>query len=276
MKYYIDTEYLQGPQKKRMFGINCGQTKPLVDLISIGIVGEDNREYYAISKEFNLEEAWNRFEVVNYTTKKLHKRVKGKIDTYKEYWIRENVLRPIWEELSFRYIEDRRFPDDNSLFTCKSLKNLLDKYGKTNKQIAKEIKEFVGTEETIGNWEQVKDRMNTQFYAYYGAFDYVAFSQIFGGFEGYPKSFPQYFIDLKQELDEINTKGKSLELSNSLGLTVDEILKIHKQTGEIHFKEINNFTNIETHPKYPKEPTTHHALSDAHWNKQLHEFLNTL
>jgi hypothetical protein len=248
MKYYIDTEYLQGPQKKKMFGINYGQTKPLVDLISIGIVGEDNREYYAIFKEFNLEEAWNRFQCreteyikgFGYETEK---------EIEKVYWIRENVLRPIWEELSFRYIEDRRFPDDNSLFTCKNLKNLLDKYGKTNKQIAKEIKEFVGTEETIRNWEQVKDKMNTQFYAYFGAFDYVAFSQIFGGFKGYPKSFPQYFIDLKQESDRIEAVQKEKQIF---------------------------FLPLKEYEKYPKQTNEHNALADARWNKQLHEFINKI
>jgi hypothetical protein len=282
-----------------MFGINYGQTKPLVHLISIGIVGEDNREYYAISKDFNLEEAWNRYEVESYD-----KQNNLLSKPRKVYWIRENVLFPIWVEL---YCKDKNLPFevvnkykskgvDFTEFTYKKLKRLLNKYGKTNKQIAEEIKDYISDKRkldtglidqygfTYNALKTFEGRMRCievnwglpQFYAYYGAFDYVAFSQIFGGFESYPKSFPQYFIDLKQELDGINSKGKSLELSNSLGLTVDEILKIHKQTGEIHFKEINNFTNIETHPKYPKEPTTHHALSDAHWNKQLHEFLNTL
>jgi hypothetical protein len=242
-----------------MFGINYGQTKPLVDLISIGIVGEDNRAYYAISKEFNLEEAWNRYDIHTMTN------LRGDIDTNKKkvYWIRENVLRPIWEELSFKYIEDRRFPDDNSLFTFKSLKNLLDKYGKTNKQIAEEIKGFVN----YTGWEvdppihehKLKERGLPQFYAYYGAFDYVAFSQIFGGFENYPKSFPKYFIDLKQELDKEAIKMSNGNNPNLYPYSFDEALKVIK--------------SVES---YPQEPTTHHALSDAHWNKQLHEFLNTL
>jgi hypothetical protein len=67
MKYYIDTEFLEGTQSKKLLGITYGQTKPTIDLISIGIVAEDGREYYAISKDFNLKEAWNRFEI-----KKLH------------------------------------------------------------------------------------------------------------------------------------------------------------------------------------------------------------
>ena len=57
MKYFLDTEFLEGAQKKWF-----EQTKPTIDLISIGIVCEDGREYYAISKDFNLKEARNRFQ----------------------------------------------------------------------------------------------------------------------------------------------------------------------------------------------------------------------
>jgi hypothetical protein len=272
MKYYIDAEFLQGPQKKKMFGVNYGQTKPLIDLISIGIVGEDNREYYAISKEFNLEEAWNRYDVHTMTN------LRGDSDTNKKkvYWIRENVLKPIYNELSSFHISDiphthfggRAIDTRYLTFSYKSLKWLLDKYGKTNKQIAKEIKEFIGTKETIGNWEQVKDKINPQFYAYYGAFDYVAFSQIFGGFENYPESFPQYFIDLKQELD-----------IKASAITNDQMKEWHHYPKTLNIKEPTfdeKLTFIRRMPKYPQEPTTHHTLSDAHWNKQLHEYLNTL
>lgn len=41
MKYFYDTEFVED-----------GRT---IDLVSIGIVAEDGREYYAISSEFNLE-----------------------------------------------------------------------------------------------------------------------------------------------------------------------------------------------------------------------------
>ena len=67
MKYFLDTEFIEGTQKS-WFGIN---TKPTIDLISIGIVAEDGREYYAISKDFNLKEAWNRYdEKINELMKK--------------------------------------------------------------------------------------------------------------------------------------------------------------------------------------------------------------
>ena len=55
--YYLDTEFLEGPQSKKFLGIKYGETKPTIDLISIAIVAEDEREYYAVSKDFNLDEA---------------------------------------------------------------------------------------------------------------------------------------------------------------------------------------------------------------------------
>jgi|LakMenE18May11ns_1017448.scaffolds.fasta_scaffold9929838_1 hypothetical protein len=262
MKYYIDTEFLEGTQSKKLLGITYGQTKPTIDLISIGIVAEDGREYYAISKDFNLKEAWNRFEIKKTSPAKKY------IGIFEEkvYWIRENVLKPIMVELQVQYNKDTGKSKTGWKF--KDFKYLINKYGKTNKQIALEIKEFIGTKETIGNWEQVKDKMNTQFYAYYGAFDYVAFSQIFGGFEGYPESFPQYFIDLKQELD-----------IKASAITNDQMKEWHHYPKNANIKDPTfdeKLSFIRRMPKYPQEPTTHHALSDAHWNKQLYEFINKI
>jgi hypothetical protein len=41
MKYFYDCEFLEGKQDKTIFGIKYGETKPTIDLISIGIVCED-------------------------------------------------------------------------------------------------------------------------------------------------------------------------------------------------------------------------------------------
>jgi hypothetical protein len=45
MRYFLDTEFMES-----------GPHRP-IDLISIGIVAEDGREYYAVSAEFNPESA---------------------------------------------------------------------------------------------------------------------------------------------------------------------------------------------------------------------------
>ena len=99
MKYFIDTEFKEKPHT--------------IDLISIGIVCEDGREYFALSKDFNLKEVW------------------------KDEWIRENVLQSIY----IKYIHgDMR---NYALFTKRSIQGILNSFGKTNNSIAEEIKIFV-------------------------------------------------------------------------------------------------------------------------------------
>jgi hypothetical protein len=282
MNYYIDTEYLNGIQKKKILGLTYGQTKPFIDLISIGIVAEDGREYYAISKDFNLREAWDKYQLSQdgHTEYNPDGSVKWSATSLnKVYWIRENLLKPMFIELwTKEYMDNGKSLCDkvtsignHKLFTSalvedfwghisdknkyKKLKYLINKYGKTNKQIAEEIKGFIYSQGFLKENEDInnlhKDKFNIEFYAYFGAFDYVVFSQLFGGFENYPKGFPQYFIDLKQMVDE---KAVKIPVAYNLELGIK---------------------TIELSEDYPKKPITHHALSDAHWNKQLHEFLKS-
>ena len=66
MKYFMDFEFLEGYIPVKIFGLNIPKCliKPnnTIQPISIGLVSSDNREYYAISKDFNLKEAWNRYD----------------------------------------------------------------------------------------------------------------------------------------------------------------------------------------------------------------------
>jgi len=97
MKYFLDTEFIEGTQKTFF-----GETKPTIDLISIGLVDEKGREFYAISKDFNLKEAWNRYDKVECCKipTMCGSKTQGHCEGFKRvYWIRENVLRPIYDEL---------------------------------------------------------------------------------------------------------------------------------------------------------------------------------
>ena len=251
--FYIDTEFLEGTQTKRILGIPFGQTNPTIDFISIGIVSEDSREYYAISKDFNLKEAWNRYdEKPNMDYKPS---LGGGSDGYynpmfiKEYWIRENVLKPIYYDLiKFEFGENSEHIVGE--LSYKTFKELLQKHGKTNKQIAEEVKEFVyemSFKDNLGNaiihennWLNGKP----QFYGYYSAYDHVALCWLFGKMIDLPKGFPMYTRDLKQELDAIEEQSSC------------EVLK--------------------NHPNYPQQTNEHSAIHDARWNKQLHQFLKSL
>lgn len=241
MKYFIDTEFLEGTQKKLF-----GYTKPTIDLISIGIVCEDGREYYAISKDFNLKEAWNRYDLkerkdyANYPKKDI-----GNILYKKEYWIRDNVLKPIWKELVVKEFKVDFLAELENPFTYKGLKYLINKYGKTNKQIAEEVKEFVtGDSLSIEKTKYYNVQYdNIEFYGYYCDYDWVVFCWLFGKMIDLPKGFPMYCNDLKQTLE---TKKEEL-----------------KQT-------------ITDFKAYPRQTNEHNALADSIFVKDLYYFLNTL
>jgi hypothetical protein len=255
MTYYIDTEFLEGTQKESFpISLFRKNTPPTIDLISIGIVAEDGREFYAISKDFNLKEAWNRYDEPKLGQDK-SKYPNGTI--LKNYWIRENVLRPIFDELLSKSMQDKgSFVRDNfftaySGFTYGHLKALINYYGKTNKQIADEIVKFTCNVEVI---HPINDYGKTpiKFYAYYADYDWVAFCWLFGKMMDLPNGFQMYCNDLKQELERMN---------ESLGYNCDEK---------------NNSYLIQEKPNYPKQENEHSAIHDARWNKKLHEFLNNL
>lgn len=249
MKYFLDTEFLEGTQKTWF-----KQTKPTIDLISIGIVAEDGREYYAISKDFNLKEAWNRYDEIKDGFRDF-----GLIPNYKKvYWIRENVLKPIFIELRAKEVEEYNIAQRRNIvldfptysFCFREFKRLIFKYGKTNKQIAEEIKDFVGKPPGIYNQITLDEN---KFYGYYCDYDWVVLCWLFGRMIDLPKGFPMYCIDLKQELDRIQ--------EIKFGLT-------------LYKGSLAN--DIKTLPDYPKQTNEHNALTDARWNYQLYKFLNEL
>ncbi len=274
MKYFIDTEFLEGTQKT-WWGSN---TKPTIDLISIGIVSEDGREYYAINKEFNLKEAWNRFDWKEH--KSTHKVDEGKNLQQKVYWIKDNVLKPIWEELCAKTVQNYF----EIGFTYENLKKFINKYGKTNKQIAKEIVQFMDAhwieEGNISKGfiypgetsiKEVKTT-NVEFYGYYSDYDWVVFCWLFGKMKDLPKNFPMYCIDLKQTLDTYINNMTNNEYAvweeNIYG--IDNYIPIKPCTKE------DKLNIVKKHLNYPKEINEHNALADARWNKELYEFLEKI
>lgn len=162
-KFFYDTEFHEGK-----FSQN---TKPTIDLISIGIVDENGNEYYAISNEFDLNAAWYKND-----------------NTIAEpvYWLRENVLKKVFNDL--------RKSDTNDLyenFTKDNLYALLQDYGKSNYVIQKEILDFIkpSKEDPI------------ELFGYYSAYDHVVLCWLFGKMIDLPEGMPMYTTDLKQMID---------------------------------------------------------------------------
>lgn len=111
MKYFIDTEFIEGFHKPLF-----GKKRHFIDLISIGIVCEDGREYYAISNEYNPKDA--------------------------DEWVKKNVILPLYQNSLSGDIKNRLTP-----------KNFHKHIGKSNKQISEEIKEFVDLQRITASYK---------------------------------------------------------------------------------------------------------------------------
>ena len=271
-RFYIDFEFVEGKIPQQVCGRNIPQwlSKPnnTIQPISVGIVSGDGREYYAIFKEFNLKEAWNRFDI-----KQSGFTNSGKDPAYeKVYWIRENVLKPIFDELFYRFwnepdylgFVDMKFDFDN-------LKYLINKYGKTSKQIADEIKSFIYEPFLVNgsdNIEWVGNKpLDIEFYGYVSSYDFVQLCWLYNKLIDLPKGFPNICTDLKQIRNE---KEALLIKEFPIGITTTELnMAACFELSSNNVKRVS----LKLHPDYPKSTNAHHSLDDAKFNKQLHEFL---
>lgn len=162
MRYYIDTEFIEGFHKPLL-----GKRRHFIDLISIGIVAEDGREYYAISNEFNPDNA--------------------------DEWVKENVLYPIIRD-SGMYNSNLYNLHGIASYNKAAIKHIQKAKGKPNDEIAKDIKAFVYS---------APMRNGVDFYAYYADYDWVLFCSLFGRMIDLPEGFPMYCRDLKQYIDSL-------------------------------------------------------------------------
>lgn len=163
MRYFMDCEFIED-----------GRT---IDLISIGVVAEDGREYYAINKDCDFSKASD--------------------------WVETNVLNPIG--LSRKHGANIN-PQNTSPNTRNSYLSM-----KRKDFIAIDIVEFMGGESEIPpnpRMERVKHKLKDgaekpEIWAYYADYDWVCFCQLFGTMMDLPKGFPMYCKDLKQECDRL-------------------------------------------------------------------------
>jgi hypothetical protein len=257
-KFFYDTEFLEGAQIRRFLGIPLKwfrknelgnwesyflMTKPTIDLIAIAVVSDDQSTFFGLSNEFNLREAWNRWQPKHGTTEKNYV-------TIKEYWIRENVLRPIFDKYNVY----------NDEFTYDHMEWIVKEFGKSNEEIATELKRFIFSFYTAAEKEGMARGFNLpEFYGYYSAYDHVVMCWLFGVMNNLPKYFPWYTKDLKQSLDEVNLK--LLQMNSTLVGTISP---------EEHLGDLKKFDD------YPSNYMEHDCLSDAFFNRDLYVFIEQL
>jgi len=188
MKYYIDTEFHEHKKTVKFLGITIAKVWT-IDLISIGIVCEDGRSYYAMNRDLNLKHA------------------------KKNKWLKENVLDklPAKQELYPPYGSPRLWQESMRWLPME--------------QIRQEIIDFVGGKPDCdeGGSFYNYNGVYPEFWAYYADYDWVRFCWIFGTMMQLPNGFPMYCKDLKQVLDE---ESEYLALKNGVPQNIAlEILK---------------------------------------------------
>lgn len=175
---YFDTEFSEGffkPIDWLPKWIPGNKPRWSIELISIGMVDDQGKEYYAINKDFKRSRC-NDWVKANVLTKLPLERV----SMYDSPRIREDSLR--WKSIE---------------------------------RIKADIMAFVNPtsgEDTLNNkrWNTHLNKFNVvaaenrpiQFKAYYADYDWVMLCTIFGTMMDLPNGFPMYCIDLKQVMDE--------------------------------------------------------------------------
>lgn len=163
-RFYLDTEFIQ--YTPDFLGL------PVLDLISIGIVDENNKEFYRINANCNF--------------------------THADSWVQENVMKPMGITLEpsldgngMATVIDCLHPDNEYGWAC--VDDLHSKWV-TKPVLVTELKEYI---------DNCKDDKSPVFYTFYGAYDWVIFCSIFGRMIDLPEGYPMYTRDLKQTLDEM-------------------------------------------------------------------------
>lgn len=299
MKYFLDTEFVEGTQKKTFLGFNIGETKPTIDLISIGIVAEDDREYYAISKEFNLKEAWNKFDEkiveVDYG-------FNTKSEVKKVYWLRENVLYhifwEIWqkensldEDWEFGNIGNFMHHMERSGKAYEFFERLLLRHGKTNKEIAQEVENFCKvkswhTSTTSSQYPHGFTKSKTKYFDEKEAMKQRDIQE-----KEYQEKPGGFGCKLIEEYDSIEFYadycsydwvvfcwlfGKMINLPPVFPMFCNDIQQIYHQKNHQGIPSKTEYSSLKNHPDYPKQDNTkkHHALEDARYDRDLYNFLN--
>jgi len=188
MKYYLDTEFIECAKQRKVLGFIVGAPVPTIDLISIGLVAEDGREFYALNADCELQYAWAN------------------------EWVRKNVLYPIFRE---HYNGDALLYNE---FTLSTMRRLFKQKGQSRGWLAWSVLTFVHAEAyeghmgTMDSFFEAPFTDKHEFFGYYCDYDWVVLCQLFGRMIDLPKGFPMYCRDLKQELDRLGITSEQKQL----------------------------------------------------------------
>jgi hypothetical protein len=154
MRYWYDTEF-----------IDDGKT---IDLVSIGIVAEDGREYYAVSDAFDVRKFCAN------------------------PWLLEHVAPSL--------------PLDKCGPGCRCMNGFhLDRDHpdvRSRGQIARAIREFLAID-----LDDLGDGAEAELWSWYASYDHVALAQLWGPMSGLPAGIPKRTNGIEQEYERLEIAG---------------------------------------------------------------------
>ena len=136
-------------------------------------------------------------------------------DVYLNDWIRENVIPGLMPKQTVSRFED--------------FKRMMANYGKPREQIRNDLTDFIREEEQI-----TKCKLDARFFAYYSAYDWVLFCQLFGGLMNLPKGFAYHCVDLRVLFDVA-------------GMTKEQPKRAVPQSANKHNAEVDCRWNLDVH-----------------------------
>lgn len=173
IRYYLDTEFIELPERKairpKIKTMPSGEQETVIlpatiILLSIGLVDDTGREYYAVNTEADCSEA--------------------------SQWVKENVLQKMPEYhkaygdlRGYKFGKDYVHPEIGTKPQEK----------KTIQDIKRDLTHWTGQNNNVPE--------ECEFWGYYADYDWVVFCWIFGSMMNLPKGYPMYCKDLKQIMD---------------------------------------------------------------------------
>lgn len=155
MRYWYDTEF-----------IDDGRT---IDLVSIGIVAEDGREFYGVSVEFD------------------------QIRLLHNDWLRQNV----WPHLPIKHCPPgRRCLRCGGDGTGVGHLDVDDPAVRHRSQLARAVRDFLLPDDAA-------DGDRVELWADYAAYDHVALAQLFGPMIDLPQGIPMWTRDIQQRAADL-------------------------------------------------------------------------
>jgi hypothetical protein len=157
--YCYDTEFLED-----------GKT---IDLISIGIMCEDGREYYAVNSDMDVD------------------RIR------KDDWLMDNVVRSLPTHSTGQVEKRKGFTATGWSWGGLDMRN---SHVKPKRVIANEVRDFLLAKV---DFVETEVRNEPELWAHYGAYDHVALAQLWGKMIHKPRGIPMWTHDLMQLIEQL-------------------------------------------------------------------------